>query len=77
MPVYEFCCADCNEVTTKLYPSIRVDTIPVCDHCEGQNLKKIFSTPSIVVKSPCSSDLSCGRKTVCDEPDLPCQGMCH
>lgn len=42
MPVYEFRCNDCAEITDRLLPHERADEPADCPHCAG-DLTRIFS----------------------------------
>ncbi len=49
MPIYEFKCAQCNEVF-ELLAVKSDDTVNVtCPHCKGENLERVLSRVSINV----------------------------
>ena len=43
MPLYEYRCGDCQEITSVLVRSFSDDKQPVCDHCKSENLDKLIS----------------------------------
>ena len=44
MPVYEYRCEECSEVSSVFVRSFNAAPPSSCRHCGGQQLKKIFST---------------------------------
>lgn len=46
MPVYEYRCADCAEVTDRLLPHERADTPGPCPSCNGE-LRRLFSRVAV------------------------------
>ena len=43
MPLYEYRCGDCHEVTSVLVRTTSGGNQPACEHCESVNMEKIFS----------------------------------
>lgn len=46
MPVYEYACTDCGQLTDRLLPHARADTPGPCPHCDG-TLKRRFSRVAV------------------------------
>ena len=44
MPIYEFRCQDCNQVSSFFTRSIDAALDPVCAHCQGRNLQRRMSS---------------------------------
>ena len=44
MPLFDFLCLDCGEVTEALVMS--PDDLPICNKCNSKNLKKMLSAHS-------------------------------
>ena len=72
MPIYEYKCQDCGQVTEVLQRSLQQDSEPVCAHCDGRNLEKMISRPAgMISKSPASpGQTCCGASERCSMP--PC-----
>lgn len=63
MPLYEYDCEDCQKLSEVL---IRGNESPVCEHCGGTHLKKLFSVTaaprgSETAGSPMPMAGPCGR----------------
>ena len=43
MPLYEYRCGDCQEVTSVLVRTTSGGNQPGCDHCQSVNMEKIIS----------------------------------
>lgn len=43
MPLYEYRCDDCNEITSVLVYSWSEDKELACEHCKGGNLQRLVS----------------------------------
>ena len=43
MPLYEYRCGDCQEITSVLIYSYSVDKQPSCKHCESGNMQRLIS----------------------------------
>ena len=43
MPLYEYRCGDCQEVTSVLVRTTSGGNQPACDHCQSVNMEKIIS----------------------------------
>lgn len=62
MPLYEYTCHDCERVSEVL---VRGSEKPVCEHCGGEDLQKLFSVPAAPRGSESAASLPmagpCGR----------------
>lgn len=59
MPVYEYQCATCDNVFTKIVrdPDDRPDS-PTCPECGAETTKRVISAPSVVLASSESDEVS-------------------
>ena len=44
MPIYEFRCGDCHQVSSFFTRSINSELDPVCSHCQGRDMQRRMST---------------------------------
>ena len=74
MPIYEYRCNQCGEVSEILTGLGSHADPPVCKKCGGTQLEKLMSIPSFVsrVNSQSPGATCCGREERCDTP--PCSG---
>jgi len=72
MPIFEYQCLSCNGQFELIIKT--KETIPKCPNCESTELKKLFSTPAVMVKehglpSACPGNAStCGNMGSCNAP---------
>ena len=43
MPLYEYRCGDCQEITSVLVRTASDDKQPSCEHCESVNVQRLIS----------------------------------
>ena len=43
LPLYEYRCSDCQEITSVLVRISSDDTQPSCEHCQSENVEKLIS----------------------------------
>ena len=70
MPIYEYRCGKCGGRVEVLVRSST--TAPVCPHCGGAVMNKLFSTPNVLsgrTRRPVGHTC-CGQEERCDAP--PC-----
>lgn len=74
MPIYEYRCNQCGEVSEILTGFGSHTDPPICKKCGGTHLEKLMSLPSVVFRDSSQSHGStcCGREERCDTP--PCSG---
>ena len=47
MPVYEYRCPDCGEITTVVCPLSELTPATACEHCQEGRAVRIISRPSV------------------------------
>jgi putative FmdB family regulatory protein len=79
MPIYEYKCQDCGQVTEVLVRSTQPDLEVICHYCQGQNLKKMISSPAAVRMGQPSArgKTCCGKDERCDAPPCSSDGTCR
>jgi len=72
MPIYEYRCNQCGEVSEILTGVGFHSDLPLCKSCGSANLEKLISVSSFVSKDSNrpSGTTCCGREERCDTP--PC-----
>lgn len=78
MPIYEYQCKPCGQISEVLVHSFFSPPSPKCPGC-GHDMERRLSSPSLVVKEGKHSGTTCcGREERCEKP--PCSttgGRCH
>jgi putative FmdB family regulatory protein len=71
MPIYEYKCRDCGNITEIFQKTSAPKTVN-CRHCSSDDTEKIFSTPALIkaAHSSAKGTTCCGRTERCDTP--PC-----
>lgn len=59
MPIYEYACRDCEHRFDAL---VRNGDEPACPECEGHDLERLMSLPSVVSESSRRSALRAAKK---------------
>ncbi|TEU06623.1 MAG: zinc ribbon domain-containing protein [Candidatus Aminicenantes bacterium] len=79
MPIYEYKCQECGNVTEVFVRSFNQEIDFSCSHCGSKNLHKIFSTPSSVRIGNSSSKGStcCGKDERCETPPCSDGSICR
>lgn len=74
MPIYEYRCNQCGEVSEILTGIGSDSDLPLCKNCGSTNLEKLMSASSFVSRDStrASGTTCCGREERCDTP--PCSG---
>jgi putative FmdB family regulatory protein len=71
MPIYEFKCLECGEVSEFLVPGLSAVNNLVCSVCGSHNLEKLMSAPSLIKNNTAvPGPTCCGREERCESP--PC-----
>lgn len=71
MPIYEFKCLECGEVSEFLVPSLSAVSNLACSTCGSHNLEKLISVPSLIKNNATVPGTTCcGREERCESP--PC-----
>ncbi|MFC1924522.1 zinc ribbon domain-containing protein [Chloroflexota bacterium] len=77
MPIYEFKCRDCSEVSEILCLSSEGHTF-VCPECGSSNMERLISSSYLVKASPrASGKTCCGREERCETPACSTGESCH
>lgn len=71
MPIYDYKCIECGKITEFLLTDSVSQSIR-CPECGNQNMEKLISAASYIVKNDRSSHRAtcCGRQERCNTP--PC-----
>jgi len=71
MPIYEYRCRDCSQVSEFLIKTVSGVENHSCPHCGSGNLEKLFSVPSLLKENTgLPGHTCCGRTERCEIP--PC-----
>ncbi len=71
MPIYEYTCKSCGQVSEVLVHSFNSIEKPKCPNCGSYDLDRLLSVPSLLTgKGKPSGSTCCGRTERCDKP--PC-----
>ncbi len=78
MPIYEYKCSDCGEVSEILTGMGSRDEPATCKHCGSSDMERILSTSFISVKGGMQKGgtTCCGRDERCDAPPCSSGGVC-
>jgi putative FmdB family regulatory protein len=79
MPIYEFRCNQCGEVSEILVGVGSDDEVFICKHCGSNDLEKILSVSSFTFSnsSRAPETTCCGREERCDTPPCSTGSMCR
>jgi putative FmdB family regulatory protein len=78
MPIYEYKCQSCGQVSEFLAHSFNDNKDPRCPHCGSRSLDRLLSIPSLLkekVNPPGST--CCGRTERCETPPCTTEKGCH
>jgi putative FmdB family regulatory protein len=71
MPIYDFKCQQCGEVSEFLVANFSDSETLTCPDCGSQNMERQISAPSLLkVRSNTPGTTCCGREERCETP--PC-----
>jgi len=71
MPIYQYKCRECGEVSEFLLPILSDNRSLACKSCGKDNLEKLMSAPNLLKTSTGASGTTCcGRDERCETP--PC-----
>jgi len=79
MPIYEYKCMDCGEVSEVLTGMGSRDKAAACNHCGSDHLERILSASFISVKGKMSKGgtTCCGQADRCDIPPCATDDVCR
>ena len=81
MPIYEYKCNICGEVSEFLEGVGQGQVSRVCGHCGSRNLSKVFSKSVIAgatgIGGPQVTHTCCGRTERCEKPPCSDGGICR
>jgi putative FmdB family regulatory protein len=77
MPVYEYQCENCGQVSEFLVQGINIKLEIVCSACGSYNLTRQISVPILLKKAPNQAQTCCGRTERCQSPPCSTGGQCH
>jgi putative FmdB family regulatory protein len=78
MPLYEYKCQSCGQISEILILSTNDDAELLCLHCGSNELQKLFSVPSIVTeRKRIPGTTCCGRTERCEKPPCSSGGRCR
>jgi len=67
MPIYDFRCQECGEVSEFLVANFSDSSTLVCSSCGSRNLEKLMSAPSLLKnRANASGTTCCGREERCE-----------
>ncbi len=76
MPIYEYKCQSCGQVSEVLIHGFDIGT-PECPGCGSHDLNRLLSVPSVLKEnSHHSGNTCCGRTERCDKPPCSSGGKC-
>jgi putative FmdB family regulatory protein len=80
MPIYEYKCAKCGEVSEFLVGVTRENTIVKCKHCGSAEMTKLISSVHVSSGSGMIGSqhgkTCCGREERCEKPPCSDDGSC-
>jgi len=68
MPIYEYRCEGCGEVTEVFTRSMNGTEAPACPACGGTEMTRLLSAAAVTVKggeAHAGGPMSCGRESPC------------
>jgi putative FmdB family regulatory protein len=70
MPIYDYRCQVCGEITEFLISGARDSSTLACPNCGSYNMGRQISVPSLLKSTKNSGVTCCGREERCEKP--PC-----
>lgn len=71
MPIYEYRCQSCGQVSEVLIRGFESIKKPTCSNCGSDDMQKLLSVPSLLSERHNNQGTTCcGRTERCDKP--PC-----
>jgi putative FmdB family regulatory protein len=77
MPIYEYKCPSCSQVSEVLVQGFFSPPAPKCPDC-GHDMERRLSSPNLVMaKGEHSGKTCCGREERCEKPPCSTGERCH
>ncbi len=77
MPIYEYKCKSCGQVSEVLVQGFFSPQTPRCPSC-GQDMERRLSSPSLVTeRGSHGGKTCCGREERCEKPPCSSGERCH
>lgn len=81
MPIYEYKCEKCGEITELLVGVVQEESNIECKNCGSKELVRIFSKSNVLTKGNLigsqKGKTCCGREERCDKPPCSDGGTCR
>ncbi len=78
MPIYDFRCHVCGEVSEFLVANFSDSGTLSCPGCGSQNLERLISAPSLLKsRANAPGTTCCGREERCETPPCSTGGQCQ
>lgn len=78
MPIYQYKCRDCGEISYLLLPMQQNDMIITCLSCGNSKMERLISAPGLIktgVDTPGTT--CCGREERCETPACSTGDACR
>jgi len=79
MPVYDFKCQECGEVSEEFFRTVHGQQSVHCPQCGSERMEKMI-TASYMIRTNSPSghgDTCCGRTERCEQPPCSTSDSCH
>lgn len=74
MPIYEYKCAKCGQVSEVLVGVVQEEGKISCSHCGSQKMEKVFPSGFAVARDEARTEgACCGLESPCDNPKRCCE----
>ena len=78
MPIYQYRCRDCDEISEMMLPMQQEDLIINCRSCGSSNIERLISVPGLIkVGATAHGATCCGRDERCETPACSTGDACR
>lgn len=79
MPIYDYRCQECGQVTEILHRGPGSEEPISCSKCGSTRLERLLSAPAVFIRgdSLTKGRTCCGREERCDTPPCSDDGLCR
>jgi len=78
MPIYQYKCRECGEISEFLASILSEGETFTCQSCGNSNLERLISAPNLLKASAAASSTTCcGRTERCETPPCSTNEGCH